>query len=124
MGHDFMFMHLNSRSERHFPLSCAGLTEADVDGSIPWSALRSWLIAGGGRENGHADSIWVEYEDGGSINFNGKPESVYLDVHSEWKNVLEAYDVLLSHEPNSVIFDLQPGEFHDKASFREILAKE
>lgn len=121
MGYDFMFMRLNGKSGREFPLACDVLTDPDGEGPLPWPALRTWLVSRGGRENGGVDSLWVDCDDGGSINFRGDADSVYLDVHSHWKNVLEAYRELARHEPNCAIFDPQSGEYHDEASFRALL---
>jgi hypothetical protein len=121
MGYDFMFMRLNRRESRQFPLPCDSVTEADGEGLLAWGSLRSWLIERGGRENGGVDSIWVDYDDGGSINFRGDETSVYLDVHARWRNVLEAYQVITRHEADCAIFDLQSGEYHDEASFRVLM---
>lgn len=121
MGYDFMFLRLNDREVRHFPLQSDALIEADCEGPLPWPVLRSWLISRGGRENGHIDSIWVDYKDGGSINFRGKADSVYLDVHSDWANVLESFRFLIGHERDCGIFDPQSGEFHDETSFRALM---
>jgi hypothetical protein len=124
VGYDFMFMRLNRRVSRTFPLSCALLEEADCDGVLPWTGFRAWLLTRGGRENGDADSIWVEYDDRGSINFSGKPASVYLDVHTDWQNVLEAYEAMAAHDPDTAILDIQSGDFHDDTSFRELMRQD
>lgn len=118
MGYDFMFMPLSGRPERSYPLPVSEVDEAACKGDLPWSSFRSWLMTLGGRENGDADSIWVEYSDGGSINYRGSSESVYLDVHSDWSNVLTAFREITRCCTNCSLFDLQSGDLHDLTSFQ------
>ena len=118
-----MFMKLHRPKERKFPLSCALVTEADSSGDLPWETFRNHLLAHDGRENGSRDSIWVEYPDGGSINFGGTAESIYLDVHTEWSGVLSAFDTLSSLDRDVAIFDPQAGDFHDRESFIKEIKK-
>lgn len=118
MGYDFMLMPLVYRQSRSFPLPNDQVGEEECRGFLPWGTFRRWLIELGGRENGGPDSIWVEYTDGGSINYRGSAEGVYLDVHSGWENVLAAFREMLRCCADCSLFDLQSGDFHDVESFQ------
>lgn len=118
-----MFMTLKSARSRRFPLEHSEVLKSDFLEKVPWSAFRIWLLELGGRENFGEDSIWVDYENHGSINFRGSSSSVYLDTHASWNDVLDAYLMLRSLNEDATIFDCQDGRFHDESSFR-VLMKE
>jgi hypothetical protein len=113
-----MLLPLSRRPSRTFPLPSAEVDEEEFKGDLPWSSFRSWLINLGGRENGEPNSIWVDYSDGGSINYRGSTESVYLDVHSGWEHVLTAFREMSRCCAHCSLFDLQSGDFHDVESFQ------
>jgi hypothetical protein len=121
MGYDFSFEMIRNASNRSFPLQHTDLTPDDRRSELPWPAFRAWLIEQAGWENGGADSIWVDYANQGSINFDGDSSSVYVDTHTTWDNVLAAYLVLKSLTPDAVIFDWQDARYHDEVSFRALM---
>jgi hypothetical protein len=123
MGYDFTFIKLGRRAERSFPILCSFVTEADSAGGLPWEQFRTHLLTEGGRENGRRDSVLVFYSDGGSINFSGDSESIFLDVHTGWRNVLSAFLALLQLDEEVAIFDPQKGDVHDSESFMSEIEK-
>jgi hypothetical protein len=124
MGYDFIFMSLRDAEQKKFPLEFSDVTDADRGDALPWSKFRQWLLNQGGRQNGGENSIWVNYPDEGSINFNGGPLSIYVDTHASWDHVLSAYLVLKSFHANARVHDCQTGTFYDEPTFRELVARQ
>ena len=118
MGYDFMFIRVKDAGKKRSPLTYADVPEGDLEGALPWSDFRNWLLTSlRGRENGEENSIWVEYVDQASINFSGDSSSIYLDTHAPWSEVLRAFLTLKSLTEDACLFDLQGGIYHNEESF-------
>jgi len=126
MGYDFMLVRVNRKADRTFPLASDALSSDDFAGRLPWNEFRDWLVLEGGTENG-PDNIYVDYGKGnGGIDYSGggygsKGGSIYLDVHAQWSKVVEAYEHMLTLEPESCVYDPQAGDIHDKESFAKFV---
>jgi hypothetical protein len=120
MGYDVMFVRVRGAAQKSFPLPYDAISQADLEGALPWSEFRRWLCSVG-QENGEADSILVEYPDGGSINFSGSSSSIWLDTHASWPAVVDAFRKLKSLSNDACIFDPQRSEYYDEKSFLALL---
>ena len=122
MGYDFMLVPFKQTPGREFPVYDGDLDESDLDGELPWDEFRSWLMGIGGVVNfGDPDQVVVDYPDTGQIYFRGSPDTVSLDVHARWSDVLAAFEAMLRLTADCSLLDIQVSEYHDAASFRELM---
>lgn len=119
MGYNYSFFSFKNDRRLGFPVDHTGVTDADFATNLPWLEFKAWLIERGGRISPWDDDlVEMDYLNQGWIGFRGDNQSIGLDNHAPWNEVLDAFLALKALSDDVVLFHPQTGTFHDETSFR------